>query len=90
MSQLTPQQQRVQRMMNKKEFNLAERERQKKQAAVANKGKRKINGRYYDEKALCETKHAALKVKKEIRDETGLPTSIALTQKGWVVYALAS
>ena len=91
MTQLTPQQQRAQRMMNKMEFNLAERKRMKKQAALANRGKRKINGRYYDEKAICKTRHAALIVQKEIRDETGdLPTTIALTSKGWVVYPLAS
>lgn len=88
MPELTVAQKKVKRFMDKKESIHANRERIKKENAKKNLGKRKINGQYYDEKAICPTKHAALKIEKEIKEESGNPTSVILTKAGWTVYAM--
>jgi len=90
MGQLSPAYERAMRLRARQEGKENKRLRQKKKRKLELRGKKVINGRIYAEKAICETKHHALKVEKEIREETGgLPTAVSLTSKGWTVFGLA-
>lgn len=90
MVQLSPEQARAKRMIDKRTFDRDQRDRKAKQLKLEMRGKAKINGKYYDEKAICPTKHQALKVEHEIREESGQPTAVRRSSKGWVVLALAA
>lgn len=89
MGQLSPDQLRAKRMIDKRMLDRDRRERQAKQLKIEMRGKAKINGRYYDEKAICETKHQALKIQAEIKVESGLPTTVRRSATGWRVLSLA-
>lgn len=89
MGQLSPEQLRAQRIMDRRVRDSDERDRRRKRRKVELRGKKVINGRVYEEKAICKSKHDALKTEKEIRAETNdLPTAVALSSKGWTVYAM--
>lgn len=88
MAELTVAQKKAKKIMDKKDADFATRLRIKKANAKKNIGKRKINGQYYDEKAICDTKNAALKIEKKIKDEDGHPTTVIKTKSGWTVYAM--
>lgn len=88
MAELTVAQKKTKKFIDKKDADFSTKARIKKANEKKNIGKRKINGQYYDEKAICDTKHAALKIEKEIKDEGGNFTSVIKTKSGWVVYAL--
>lgn len=76
-------------MIDKRTFDREQRERQAKKLKLEMRGKARINGRYYDEKAICETKHQALKIEREIKEESGLPTAVRRSSNGWRVLSLA-
>jgi hypothetical protein len=90
MGQLTPEQLRAKRIMDKRNASMDERDRQLKQRKAEMRGKKIVNGRVYTEKAVCKSKHDALKVEKEVRaEEANIPTHVSLSAKGWTVYVLA-
>lgn len=87
MTQLTPEQLRAQRLMDKRNRDRDEKDRLRKKKKLEMRGKKVICGRVYQEQALCKTKHDALKAEKKVREENGnLPTRVEFSAKGWMVW----
>jgi hypothetical protein len=90
MTQLSPEQLRAKRMMDKRDIARQQKEREQQKRKLEMRGKKVINGRVYTEKAICRSKHDALKLEREIRaEESDIPTAVSLSAKGWTVFALA-
>lgn len=90
MTQLSPEQLRAQRLMNRRNVARDQKEREQKKRKLEMRGKKVINGRVYVEKAICKSKHDALKLEREIRaEESDIPTAVSLSAQGWTVFALA-
>ncbi len=90
MTQLSPKQNKARKLIEKRNWIQEEKERLKKKLAQQNRGKKKINGRYYDEYAITDNHHRALELEAQARKEKGGFTAVRQTAKGWVVYVLAS